>query len=156
RLHIGTRCGSTSLTLPYSVPTALASPAIELWTTADVGAELNIGFGSPSSPITVHGIGTPIQVLACLPTGLRGVAANLSLGLQARPWPDVTPSDCSATFTRDVRIDNVRLVSDARCTDGAGIFDGGFEAVPTPTSLITWRTYHQLAQSVGTAVAEIR
>ncbi len=166
----GVRLASDGFDLAFawsklSIPSSesLQSPAIRFWWRGTNGRPFRfylgrydrIGSGTGRLPLdVVYGNGTEVNYVYCLPPWTHGNVVDLIF----RTWAD------GSTSPRELVIDDVELVSDARCGTSTDLLDPGFDAGPaqimgvthfTPYSSATLRTEPSLSRTEDGGVLEL-
>lgn len=121
-----------SIQVSVPLPTGTLSPALAFWWNGSnerlFPVEIGTfgGFDSEGRPDrarpmdTLIGAGGERNYVYCLPPWTHGAVVDLSFSL---------PDD-GRTDAVELTVDDVRVVSDGRCSDFEGLFDRGFESAP--------------------------
>lgn len=117
--------GTASLPMFESTP----GPAVELWVDGAGAGALALSYGLE----LLGGItgASAKKVRVCVPRWAQGIAEPLGLSLGMPSFA------CSPPGTA-YRVDEIAVVSEPGCADGAAIFDGGFEALAVAQDASSW------------------
>lgn len=117
--------GTASLPMHENTP----NPAVEMWVDGTGAQALVVSYGLDIIGSVTGAAARKVRL--CVPRWAQGVAEPFGLALGA---DDIGCSPSGSEY----RVDEIAIVSEPSCTNGAAIFDGGFESLAVAQDASSW------------------
>lgn len=133
----GSKAASSSVSLPSAA--LVHNPALHVWLDGTPGASVTVRLGEqgPRFEAILRGEGRAVERTICIPRWAQGTVQPITLWVQASGLVEADGSNPACTQAADVAFDDLTVVSDPACPEGAPLFDPGFELSSLATSPVT-------------------